>query len=682
MTMCRRSALLALALLAVVALAAPACSSRATPTTGARAGDATPRPAGPAPVKARKLAAETPVKSAAGTTFTAPAGWFLTEREDSVLLEDPERELRLWMMDVPGKDRAQAVAAAWKRAVPGFSLVVAQDQELPAAQGWEAIGQTVYVTKTEESRLVVAVARRRGKTWQVALLDGKQAAVGRRGAQLGAALDSVRVPGLERESFAGRKANLSPERLAAFDAFAEEARKLTRIPGVAVAVVHGGKIVLERGYGVRELGKRAPVTPDTRFMIGSTTKALTTLLMARLVDKKAFGWDTPVTELLPKFALGDKDTTRRVTMKHTVCACTGMPRQDLEWVFEFDGWDPERRLASMAEMKPTTGFGETFQYSNLMVSAGGYGAARAHAPNKKLGPAYDAAMQSLVFGPLGMRSTTFDYARAMRGNSARPHSQALTLDFAPISMEFERSIVPVRPAGAAWSTVRDLARYVMLELARGKLPGGKQLVSEESLLRRRHVETKITDEVGYGLGLIVAKQHEVSIVGHDGNTFGFTSSLFFLPEHDAGVIILTNSRGANDYTAALLRRFLELLFDGKEEARQNLAAAIARAEKALGEQRALLRDRPDRSWIDPLLGRYEQPALGAVTLSRAGERVVLDAGEWKSEITEEVDRDGTHKIFLTSAPMAGIELVPREKDGVEMLVLDAGQQVFEFKRVK
>jgi CubicO group peptidase (beta-lactamase class C family) len=404
--------------------------------------------------------------------------------------------------------------------------------------------------------------------------------------------------------------------------------------------------------------------------------------MARLVDKKAFGWDTPVTELLPKFALGDEDTTRRVTMRHTVCACTGMPRQDAEWLFEFDGWDPERRLASMAGMKPTTGFGETFQYSNLMVSAGGYGAARAHAPKKKLGPAYDAAMQSLVLGPLGMRSTTFDYARAMRGNSARPHAQALTLDFAPISIEFERSIVPVRPAGAAWSTVRDLARFVMLELGRGKLPGGKQLVSEENLLRRRQVETKITDEVGYGLGLIVAKQHGVQIVGHDGNTLGFTSSVFFLPEHDVGVVVLTNARAANDYTAALLRRFLELLFDGKQEAKQGLTAAIARAEKALGEQRALLRDKPDRTWIDPLLGRYQQPDLGTVTLARAGQSIVLDAGEWKSEVTEEVDRDGTRKLFLTSAPLAGIELVPREKNGVEMLVLDAGQQVYEFKRVK
>ena len=664
---------------AALALILGACSSPSKPpAAGPAAGKPPAELAEPAPPTARKLEAETPVKTPAGTTFKAPTGWWLTERRDSVLLQDPDRELHLWMVDVPGGERAEAVAAAWKVVAPGFALKVAQDQELPAREGWDAVGQTVYVTKTEESRVVAAVARRKGKAWQVSLIDGKQAALGRRGAQLGAAVDSVRVPGMDRESFAGRRAVIDEQRLAALDAFVEEARALSRVPGVAIAVVHGGKIALEKGYGVRAQGKRAAVTPDTRFMIGSTTKALTTLLMARLIDAKAFGWDTPVTDVLPDFALGDQKTTDSLTMQHTVCACTGMPRQDFEWIFEFAGWDPERRLASMASMKPTTGFGETFQYSNLMVAAGGYAAARAHTPGKKLGPAYDAAMKSLVFGPLGMRSTTFDYAQAQRGNAARPHAQALTMDYEVIPLDLERSIIPVRPAGAAWSTARDLARFVMLELAGGKLPGGKVLVSEENLLRRRKVQMKITDDVGYGLGLIVAKEHEVVVAGHGGNTFGFTTELFFLPDHDVGVVILTNAGGANNFTGAVRRRFLELVFDGKPEAKDDLTAAVARQEKNQAEERALLREKPDAAWIDGLLGRYDQPLLGQLKLSRAGQRVLLDAGEWKSGVTEKVDRDGTHKLYLTSPPLAGLELVPRDKNGAKILVLDVGQQVFEF----
>ena len=148
------------------------------------------------------------------------------------------------------------------------------------------------------------------------------------------------------------------------------------MPGVALAVVQDGKIVLEKGLGVRELGANAPVTPATLFMIGSMTKPLTSLMMARLVDRKNFAWDTPVTKLLPAFALGDPVATPQVTMAHSVCACTGLPRWDMEFIFEWDKATPESRIELLRAMKPTTGFGETFQYSNLMVASGGYVAAK------------------------------------------------------------------------------------------------------------------------------------------------------------------------------------------------------------------------------------------------------------------------------------------------------------------
>jgi CubicO group peptidase (beta-lactamase class C family) len=98
---------------------------------------------------------------------------------------------------------------------------------------------------------------------------------------------------------------------------------------------------------------------------------MTSLLMAALVDRGKLAWDSPVSSLYPRFALGDAEATRKLTLKHTVCACTGLPRQDLEFLFEYRGVTPERRLEEMRAMKPTTGFGEAFQYSNPMVSAGG-----------------------------------------------------------------------------------------------------------------------------------------------------------------------------------------------------------------------------------------------------------------------------------------------------------------------
>ena len=116
------------------------------------------------------------------------------------------------------------------------------------------------------------------------------------------------------------------------------------MPGVVVGIVQDGKVVFAGGFGVRELGKPAPVDADTTVMIASNTKALTTLLLAKLVDAKGNStWDTPVTSVLPSFKLGDADTTQQVLIKHLICACTGLPRQDLEWLFEFKGVDARGR---------------------------------------------------------------------------------------------------------------------------------------------------------------------------------------------------------------------------------------------------------------------------------------------------------------------------------------------------
>ena len=138
---------------------------------------------------------------------------------------------------------------------------------------------------------------------------------------------------------------------------------------------------------MRELGKPAKVDADTMFMIASNTKAMTTLMLAKLVDEKKLAWDTPATEVLPSFKLGDADVTSQVLIKHLICACTGMPRQDLEWLFEFDGVTPDRVMAVLGTMQPTSKFGELFQYSNPMAAAAGFIGGHVAFPELELGAA-------------------------------------------------------------------------------------------------------------------------------------------------------------------------------------------------------------------------------------------------------------------------------------------------------
>ncbi|MBI5494827.1 MAG: beta-lactamase family protein [Deltaproteobacteria bacterium] len=338
---------------------------------------AVPPWAAPASSGSPPLDADTLVTSASGATLSVAKGWWVTRNGDLLRLEGPERDVTLTLLEVKDPDAVHAIAGAWPRVQPGFARKVKQVVTPPPRDGWDAVTQVTYETTTQEARVLVAIARRKGDTQYITLLDGALAGVDRRGAQVNTAISSFKAPGLEEESFRGRTARvLDPQRLQALAGFIDDARQRAKVPGVAVAVVQGGKVVLEKGFGVRTLGKPEPVTPNTLFMIGSITKSLTSLMMARLVDEGRFTWETPLSQVFPAFSLADPEATRRLLMKHTVCACTGLPRQDMEFFFGYSRSTPEGRVAAMKSMKPTTAFGETFQYSNSMVSAGGYLAAR------------------------------------------------------------------------------------------------------------------------------------------------------------------------------------------------------------------------------------------------------------------------------------------------------------------
>jgi len=360
------------------------------------------------------------------------------------------------------------------------------------------------------------------------------------------------------------------------------------IPGASIALIDRGKIVYEGGFGVRELGKPEKVDENTVFMAASNTKGMTTLLLAELVDEKKLRWDEPVIEAYPAFKLGDADTTKKVLVKNLICACTGVPRQDLEWLFEFKNATPETELALLGTMQPTSKFGEVFQYSNMMAAAAGYIGAHLVYPNLELGAAYDKAMQEKIFDPLGMKATTFDYARALAGNHATPHGDDIDGKPTVASMAINYSIVPARPAGAVWTSSADLIRYVQDELALGKLPNGNQLVSAENLLMRRAPQISLGEDANYGMGLIVDHTYGVQVVSHGGSMSGFKSNLYFLPDSGIGAVLLTNSDNGDMLLGPFGRRLLEVIFDGKPEAVAEVSSRAARHKAELAKERERL----------------------------------------------------------------------------------------------
>ena len=597
------------------------------------------------------------------------------------VLEEPDRELTVTLIENKEKTAEQAVIAAWKQAKPDFAYTIQHTLNSVPQDGWDEIVQFMYDTSSAQKKLFVfASARRVGVTWYIELVDGTKAAFERRMAGALLISTSFKVPGVQEESFANKKAHkLNDAQLKEFIDFVEKARILSKVPGVAVAIVQDGKIILEQGFGVRTLGKPEKVTPQTLFMIGSTTKALTTFMMARLIDEGKFTWDTPVTQLMPDFALGDAATTKQVLMKYMVSASAGLPRQDMEFIFNYDQATPALRIKEMRNMKPTTGFGETFQYSNAMVSAGGYIAAHTVDNNSDLGKAYDAVMQSRLFDPIDMHATTFDFDRVTVTDHAAPHSLNLHNAFVPLSITAEKWVESIRPAGGAWSNVDDMAQYMITELNNGVTAEGKRVISEKNLLARREPQIKVTDKISYGLGLMIENDHGVLLVGHDGSTFGFSSLMFFLPEHNVGLVMLTNVRGSA-LTQGTKRKFMELLFDGKSQADAMIKLDVEQQDAMFAKELESVNFKPDSAWLTQFVGIYENPALGKITIRETPDGAELDARLWKGALGEKREKDGTRKLILTNQQFAGLEFSPQQQNGKQQLVLESGQHKYVFER--
>lgn len=596
------------------------------------------------------LTADTPKTTVVGNPFVAPRGWTLVVRNEATILEAPEGGSFLAFVDVKGKDADEAVSLAWKAFGSEAKWPIETATNLPDSDGWSRRRQYVYRTPPNDKRRVVALALFANDTWTVVIYDIALAVGEKRLAQVGVTFGSLLPKGYVRETHAGKRAHtLDAGRLAQLTEFVETAQKQLQIPGVSLGIIQDGRVVFTGGFGVRELGKEGKVDADTRFMIGSNTKALTTLMLAKLVDNNRIRWDTQVKSLLPGFKLGDEATTDQVRVKHLVCACTGLPRQDLEWMFQYAEASPDGVVKNLASMQPTSAFGELFQYSNLLAAVGGFVGGHVAFPKLELGKAYDEAMRTLVFEPLGMGATTCDFAAARRKNYVSPHAPDINGTQARITLKINDSIIPVRPAGAAWSNVHDMLKYVQMELDDGKLPDGTVYISKDALLERRVPQVTIGDEASYGMGLMVNKKKGVSVIHHGGDTFGHHSDMMWLPEHGVGAVVLTNGDPGWLIADGFSSRLVEVLFDGRPEIQDFVKAAGEQYFSKITAQRKLLEIPANAAEVVKLAPRYTNASLGNIVVNRSAKGVTFDVGEWQSEMASRRNTDGTVS-FVTITP--------------------------------
>lgn len=585
-------------------------------------------------------------RTLAGVQFTQPKNWTLRANGAVTLLVSPEGDLRIAVADVgKASDAAAAAAKAWSLykadAAPKVRLVSAE----PAIEGWTTRASVAYETSPNEHAVRTALAFAQGGLWTVMIVDGSEATFGKRSAAAALIQSSLRPAGYTRETFAGKTAHrLTPDRIQLLRDFVTQSARELEVPGVGIALIDHGQVVWQGGVGVRQLGSSSPVDAHTKFMIASNTKGMTTLLLSVLADEGKLKWDERVIDLYPSFRLGDDATTQAVMVRHLVCACTGLPRKDFAFILADQGAPASDTFSELAQTQPTSHFGELFQYNNLMASAAGYLAGALTYPKMEIGAAYDRTMQEKIFDPLQMHDTTFDFQKGASGDWAPPHGYDVNGRMVTMSNHFNYTIYPYRPAGGAFSSAADMARYVQLELSQGLAPGGGRLVSKANLLKRREPGVAVGEDMWYGMGLFNRIAWGVPVITHGGTLLGYHSNWYALPDQQVGAVILTNADSGAAMLDPFLRRLLEVLFDGRPEAASEVTAAAARLKAQASARRSRLTVPGDSAVLANLAARYHSPEGGSITITDHGKAKWVDAGSIEGPIATRKNPDGSISV--------------------------------------
>lgn len=620
--------------------------------------------------------ADTPGQTASGVQYIQPKDWSATTQGSSTIFASPENDLRIVVADIgAAADAKDAVAKAWAAYRRAGAPALRVSTAAPPGEGWEERVSFAYETLPTERATRSAMALRKGTAWTVLIVDGAAGTAAKRSAALSVVQAGLHPAGFQSESFAGKTAHaLTPERIKLLTDFVEQSRQALEVPGIGFALIEKNKVVWEGGFGVRALGSPEKVDEHTKFMIASNTKGMTTLLLSVLADEGKLRWDEKVVDLYPQFRLGNDEVTQSVLVKHLVCACTGLPRKDYGFILADKGSPAAATFSQLAATTPTSKFGDLFQYNNQLASAAGYIAGHILYPQMEFGAAYDRAMTEKIFKPLGMKDSTFDYAKGMAGNFASPHGLDVDGRVTRMTNDFNWAPYPYRPAGAAFSTTADMVRYVQLELGKGVTPEGKRVVSEANILERRKKGVQVGPDTWYGMGLFQRDDTGVQVVTHGGTLLGFHSNWYVLPESGVGLVILVNSDPGAQLLAPVLRRLLEILYDGQPEAVSDVAAAAARTKSQAQARRSRLTYPGDPAILGNLARHYSDPSVGQITISDKGGEKWIKAGFVEGPIATRKNADGTLSIVSVGPGSIGVDALVGSKDGKRTLTINDGQQ--------
>ncbi len=338
------------------------------------------------------------------------------------------------------------------------------------------------------------------------------------------------------------------------DTYVGRVIKTFDVPGLALAVVKDGRVVVAKGYGVRRMGEPASVDAQTLFGIASNTKVFTAAALGLLVEEGKIDWDAPVTNYLPWFAMWDPYVTREMTVRDLLVHRSGLGLGAGDLLL----WPPSTYnraeiVKRLRFIKPATSFRSAYAYDNVLYLVAGEVIAAVS------GRTWEDFVAERILSKVGMTASLPRYsASANTGNVAGTHAVV------------EGALRPVKatdtentnPEAGINSCAEDMAKWMLVLLNGGRLADGSNLFKESTV---RELMTLVTPMIiadpwpelaalkptfrGYGLGLNLRDYRGKKIVGHEGALAGYVSKVTLVPELGLGIAVLTNQESTEAYNS-------------------------------------------------------------------------------------------------------------------------------------
>jgi CubicO group peptidase (beta-lactamase class C family) len=332
--------------------------------------------------------------------------------------------------------------------------------------------------------------------------------------------------------------------LSQLDSYFETARKEWKIPGMAVAIVKDGKVVLAKGYGVKEFSKKKKVDEKTLFAIASNTKAFTAAALAILVNEGKIQWDDKVRNYLPYFKLYDPYVTEEMTIRDLLCHRSGLKTFSGDLLWYETSYSTVEVIKRARYLKPAYSFRSEFGYSNIMFMAAG------EVIPAVTGKPWKDFVKERIFKPLGMKTSNIGTTGLKKfTNVAIAHY--VYLDGKTVTVPFTTSD-NCAGAGAINSNAIEMAQWLKMLLNNGVFDK-ERILDEDSIweMWSSHMVIRVSQSakklfpkthfISYGLGWGLLDYHGYKIIGHGGGMDGMISRVALVPEIKLGLVILTNS---------------------------------------------------------------------------------------------------------------------------------------------